>query len=183
MMRQFLIPLTALAAMAGPAAADDFDDGRHDRFYASRAEVARSRDRLEAERYDLWQAQRFGSRRDIRDERRDVERAEREYRRDARDWNRARGSWNRYDPRVDRYNAGFDGRPLGVNDRIWRGQDNRYYCRRSDGTTGLLVGAIGGGVLGNVIAPGGSKTLGSIIGGSLGAVIGQSVDRGNVVCR
>jgi hypothetical protein len=38
-------------------------------------------------------------------------------------------------------------------------------------------------VLGNVIAPGGSKTLGSIVGGSLGAVLGQSVDRGRVICR
>jgi len=34
-----------------------------------------------------------------------------------------------------------------------------------------------------VLAPGGSKVLGSIIGGTLGAVIGNSVDRNRVVCR
>lgn len=72
---------------------------------------------------------------------------------------------------------------LGYNDPIWRGYDNRYYCRRSDGTTGLIVGGLAGGTLGNVIAPGGSKLLGSIIGGTLGAVLGQSADRGRVVCR
>jgi hypothetical protein len=183
MMRRFLIPLTAMTMAAVPAAADDFDDGRYDRFYASRGEAARSYGRVQAEREDLWEARRFGDRDDVRDARRDLERAEREYRRDVRDLNRGRGGWSRYDTRVDRYNAGFDGRPLGANDRIWRGQDNRYYCRRSDGTTGLLVGAIGGGVLGNVVAPGGSKTLGSIIGGSLGAVVGKSIDRNNVTCR
>lgn len=72
---------------------------------------------------------------------------------------------------------------LGRNDQIFRGYDNRYYCRRSDGTTGLIIGGLAGGTLGNVIAPGGSKLLGSIIGGSLGAVIGNSIDRSQVVCR
>lgn len=72
---------------------------------------------------------------------------------------------------------------LGWNDPVWRGYDNRYYCRRSDGTTGLIVGGLAGGVLGNVLAPGGSKTIGSLIGGVAGAVIGSSVDRGRVICR
>ena len=39
------------------------------------------------------------------------------------------------------------------NDRVYRGNDGRYYCRRSDGTTGLLIGAGVGGLLGNTIAP------------------------------
>lgn len=108
-----------------------------------------------------------------------------------RDWRRGdRGyGYGRPDPRYNGYYAdnyyrgGGYGRRLDVNDRIYRGRDNRYYCRRSDGTTGLIIGALGGGVLGNVIAPGGSKTLGSILGGGLGAVLGNSIDRGNVVCR
>ena len=79
----------------------------------------------------------------------------------------------------DRYRQRY----LGANDQIWRGYDNRYYCRRNDGTTGLIIGGLTGGTLGNVLAPGGSKLLGSIIGGSLGAVIGNSIDRGRVVCR
>lgn len=74
-------------------------------------------------------------------------------------------------------------RHLGKNDRIYRGSDNRYYCKRDDGTTGLIVGGITGGVLGNVIAPGGSKTIGTIAGAGLGAIIGKAIDEGDVVCR
>jgi uncharacterized protein YcfJ len=47
----------------------------------------------------------------------------------------------------------------------------------------LIVGGIAGGVLGNIIAPGGSKTLGTIIGVGAGAVIGREIDRGDVECR
>lgn len=74
-------------------------------------------------------------------------------------------------------------RPLGWNEPVWRGYDGRYYCRRSDGTTGLIVGGLAGGALGAAVAPGGSKALGAIIGGVTGAVIGNSVDRGRVICR
>ena len=72
---------------------------------------------------------------------------------------------------------------LSETDRVYRGHDGRYYCRRSDGTTGLIVGGIAGGVLGNVIAEGGSETLGTILGAAAGAAIGSSIDRNNVVCR
>ncbi len=87
---------------------------------------------------------------------------------------------------ADRYyvdNARYRERRLSVNDRVYRGQDGRYYCRRSDGTTGLLVGAAAGGTLGAAIAPGGSGLLGALLGGAAGAAIGQSVDRDNVRCR
>ena len=40
-----------------------------------------------------------------------------------------------------------------------------------------------GGVLGNVIAPGDSKTLGTIIGAGGGALLGREIDRGDIVCR
>jgi outer membrane lipoprotein SlyB len=72
---------------------------------------------------------------------------------------------------------------LARNDRIYRGSDNRYYCRRDDGTTGLIVGGMAGGVLGNIIAPGGSKTLGAILGAGAGALIGRAIDDGDIVCR
>lgn len=74
-------------------------------------------------------------------------------------------------------------RRLGRYDRIYRGSDNRYYCRRDDGTTGLIIGGISGGVLGHIIAPGGSKTLGAIIGAGAGALIGRAIDGGDVVCH
>lgn len=77
----------------------------------------------------------------------------------------------------------YQPRRLGRNDRIYRGSDDRYYCRRDDGTTGLIVGGLSGGVLGNIIAPRGSKTIGTIIGAAAGAVIGKSADSGDIVCR
>jgi hypothetical protein len=120
------------------------------------------------------------------DDRRHDERRDREARADWRSHD-----YNRPDPRhrgyyADRYYVAdrrYAPRRLGPNDRIYRGADNRYYCRRSDGTTGLIIGGIGGGVLGNLIAPGGSKTVGSLIGGSLGAVLGNAIDRNNISCR
>lgn len=77
----------------------------------------------------------------------------------------------------------YEERRLGRNDRVYVGRDGRYYCRRSDGSAGLIVGGIAGGVLGNIIAPGGSKTLGTILGAAGGAAIGTSVDKGEVRCR
>jgi hypothetical protein len=97
-----------------------------------------------------------------------------------------RDGWNRPGWHAENFyvNDGrYRPRYLGANDQIWRGYDNRYYCRRSDGTTGLIIGGLAGGTLGNVLAPGGSKVLGSIIGGTLGAVVGSSIDRNRVVCR
>ena len=74
-------------------------------------------------------------------------------------------------------------RRLGRNDRIYRGSDDRYYCKRDDGTVGLVLGGIAGGALGNIIAPGGSKTLGTIVGAGAGALIGKAIDDGDIVCR
>ncbi len=85
----------------------------------------------------------------------------------------------RYYVRDDRH---YKPRRLTRDDYVYRGNDGRYYCRRSDGTTGLVLGAIAGGTLGNVIAPGENKLIGSLVGGSLGAIIGKSLDDG-VECR
>ncbi len=99
--------------------------------------------------------------------------------------------WNRPDPRYGGYYADnyyrddrrYRERRLSRDDRIYRGRDGRYYCRRSDGTTGLIVGGIAGGILGNIIAPGDSKTIGTVIGAAGGAMIGHSADSGDVRCR
>ncbi len=102
----------------------------------------------------------------------------------AYDWNRPDPAYGGY--HADRYyrdDARYRERRLSRNERIYRGQDGRYYCRRGDGTTGLIVGGLAGGVLGNVIAPGGSETLGTIIGAAAGAAIGREVERGNARCR
>ena len=88
-----------------------------------------------------------------------------------------------YDPARDYRDGNYQEREVAANERVYRGTDGRYYCKRSDGTTGLIVGGLAGGVLGNVIAGGGSRLLGTVIGGAGGALLGQSVDRGQVVCR
>lgn len=98
------------------------------------------------------------------------------------DYNRPDPSYGGYDP-SRYYRPGQQEQRLTNRDRIYRGDDGRYYCRRSDGTTGLVVGAIAGGILGNAISPRDSKTLGTIIGMGLGGAIGQQVDRGEVRCR
>ncbi len=69
---------------------------------------------------------------------------------------------------------------LSRSDYVYRGGDGRYYCKRNDGTTGLVIGAIGGGLLGNAI---GGNTLGTVLGAGSGALVGRSIDRGNVRCR
>ena len=91
-----------------------------------------------------------------------------------------------YDPsRYYREGSGYQERVLSTNDRVYRGSDGRYYCKRNDGTTGLIVGAIGGGVLGNVIAGGHSAGVGTLLGAIAGGVLGKSVDQNNqqVRCR
>lgn len=88
-----------------------------------------------------------------------------------------------YADRYYRDGPGYRERRLGNRDRVYAGQDGRYYCRRSDGTTGLIVGGLAGGALGAVISPGGSGLLGAILGGAGGAALGKSVDRNNVRCR
>lgn len=66
----------------------------------------------------------------------------------------------------------------------FRGKDGRFYCRKSDGTVGAIVGAVGGGLLGNVVAGRGDKTIGTLIGAGAGGVAGRAVERRRKVrCR
>ncbi|KQM74298.1 glycine zipper 2TM domain-containing protein [Sphingomonas sp. Leaf20] len=105
-----------------------------------------------------------------RDDRRDNRRVDRNWHGDDRNW----------DPSRSYQNGNYRERRLGRNDRIYRGQDGRAYCKRNDGTTGLVIGALGGGALANLI---GGGTLGTLAGAGGGALLGRSVDRGNVKCR
>ena len=69
--------------------------------------------------------------------------------------------------------------------REWRGNDGRIRCRRSDGTTGLVVGAVAGGLLGRTIDTRGDRTLGTVLGGVGGALAGREIERSssNRRCR
>lgn len=89
-----------------------------------------------------------------------------------------------YDP-ARYYRSGGQEQTMRADDRVYAGNDGRYYCKRNDGTTGLIVGAAGGGLLGNVIAGGHSKTVGTLLGAAGGALAGKAIDQSSseVRCR
>jgi Ni/Co efflux regulator RcnB len=122
------------------------------------------------------------TRREYRQERRECAREINEARR--QDWRQGR----RYDYNRapaggyyadDYYRDGryYRERRLSYNDRIYQGRDGRYYCRRSDGTTGLIIGAGVGALVGSQLDGGRSNTLGTILGAVAGGAIGREIDR------
>ena len=91
------------------------------------------------------------------------------------------------------YGSGYGGRGYYRGGRyrqsayagpVWRGRDGRYHCRREDGTTGLLIGAVVGGAIGHEVAGyRGDRTLGVLLGAAGGALLGRAIDRGDSRCR
>lgn len=77
----------------------------------------------------------------------------------------------------------YQPRRMYRNDYAWRGDDGRYYCRRSDGTTGLIIGGAVGALIGRSLDDGRDRTLGTIIGAGAGALLGRSIDRGEMRCN
>lgn len=67
--------------------------------------------------------------------------------------------------------------------RYWRGNDGRYYCRRSNGTTGLLIGGAAGALLGRAVDTRGDRATGTIVGAAAGALIGREIDRNRSSAR
>jgi outer membrane lipoprotein SlyB len=67
--------------------------------------------------------------------------------------------------------------------QMWLDDNGEYRCKRANGTTGTVIGAVAGGVLGNVIAGRGSRTLGTIVGALGGAVVGRMIARGQAKCQ
>ena len=98
---------------------------------------------------------------------------------------------NRRHGNYDRYGNGYQqqayyGEPVYANSSVWQGDDGRYYCRKSNGTTGLVIGAAGGALLGREIAGrGGDRTLGAILGAAGGALLGRQIQKSanNSRCR
>ncbi len=86
----------------------------------------------------------------------------------ARDHNRG---WHRGHDRYDRYDRYADRRD-------YRGyRDDRYRCRKSGGTTGLLVGGVAGALLGRAIDTRGDRATGTVLGAGAGALAGRAIDR------
>lgn len=67
--------------------------------------------------------------------------------------------------------------------KIWRDSQGRYRCKRPNGTTGLIVGAAGGALIGRAIDTRGERATGTILGAAAGALLGRHVDRNRVRCR
>lgn len=158
----------ACAVLAAPASAQSNADQR--RFDDAQARFDREYQifRQETDRYRAV-ASRSGYRSDYRDS-------------GYADWRDEGG----YDPsRYYRDGPQYRERVLTADDRVYSGNDGRYYCKRSDGTTGLIVGGAAGGILGNVVDGGRSRTVGTLLGAAIGAVAGRAVDQNNsqVRCR
>lgn len=80
-------------------------------------------------------------------------------------------------------NGDIDYRRTDNGIRYWRGQDGRYYCRRGDGTVGLLVGAALGALVGRAVDTRGERTTGTILGAAAGALLGNELAKGPTRCR
>lgn len=83
---------------------------------------------------------------------------------------------------AQRYRGGYD--RYYDNGRGYRDYDRRYDNRRynynrrcNGGTTGTIVGAIAGGLLGRAIDTRGDRTLGTLLGGAAGALAGREIER------
>jgi hypothetical protein len=149
-----------------------------------RTEERRARYQLDALRRDasVLQQRLDDLSRSLRWARRDGDYRDGSYRDGSRsDWSNYRTDYDasryyRDDPRyTERY--------LTAQDEVYRGSDGRYYCKRNDGTTGLVIGGVGGAGMGALIS--GGSTAGTLIGGALGALLGRTVDRSqtDVRCR
>lgn len=86
------------------------------------------------------------------------------------------------DARV-RYEA--DRERLAYRGDTWRGQDGQVYCRRSDGTTGTIVGGVAGGLLGRAIDGGRRSAVGTLLGAGAGALLGRGIEKSGTAasCR
>ena len=67
--------------------------------------------------------------------------------------------------------------------RYWQGDDGRNYCRKSNGTTGLLIGGVAGALIGRSIDTHGDRAVGTILGAAGGALLGREVERSGSRCR
>jgi uncharacterized protein YcfJ len=59
----------------------------------------------------------------------------------------------------------------------WRGADGRNYCRKSNGTVGLIVGGVAGALVGRAVDTRGERATGTVLGAAAGALLGREVAR------
>ena len=78
--------------------------------------------------------------------------------------------------RAPGYSRYYDGNGY-YHGPTWRGRDGRLYCRRSNGTTGLIIGGAAGALIGRAIDGGRSRATGTILGAAAGALLGREIQR------
>jgi glycine zipper 2TM protein len=61
--------------------------------------------------------------------------------------------------------------------KTWRDSRGRIRCRRSNGTVGLIVGGAGGALVGRAVDGGRNRTVGTVVGAAAGALAGRAIDR------
>jgi uncharacterized protein YcfJ len=61
--------------------------------------------------------------------------------------------------------------------REWRGKDGRLHCRKRDGTIGLVVGGVAGALVGRAVDTRGDRAVGTVVGAGAGALLGREVAR------
>ena len=97
-------------------------------------------------------------------------------------WNRHRNR-GRYNQQQYYSQQAYYGEPIYRNTQVWRGQDGRTYCRKKDGTTGLIIGGAAGALLGREVDGGRDRTVGTILGAAAGALLGREIDGHGTRCR
>ena len=98
-------------------------------------------------------------------------------------WAPAHGRRAHDEARYDRNGRSDEPQPISSEDRVWRGGDGHYYCRRSNGTTGLVIGGAVGALVGRQLDGGRDHTTGTILGAAGGALLGREIDRDGMRCR
>ena len=83
----------------------------------------------------------------------------------------------------DRQGRYVEPRRLSRQDHVWRGDDGRYHCRRDNGTTGLIIGAAVGALVGRELDGGRDRTIGTILGAAGGGLLGRAIDGGELKCQ
>jgi hypothetical protein len=82
-----------------------------------------------------------------------------------------------FDDARARYEA--DRERLAYDGPTWRGRDGQVHCRRRDGTVGTIVGGVAGALLGRAIDGGRRSAVGTILGGGAGALAGRAIEQGS----
>ena len=67
--------------------------------------------------------------------------------------------------------------------KTWRDSQGRVRCRRSNGTVGIIVGGAAGALVGRAVDGGRNRTVGTVVGAAAGALAGREIARSRRRCR